>query len=769
LLAVALLLFLFLLADRLDPLPPLSGGYSTLITDRHGTPLRAFADSRGVWRYPVTYTEVSPLYLEALLGYEDRWFYYHPGINPFALARAAVQNLWCGCIVSGGSTLTMQVARLIEPHARSIPGKLRQMRRALQLEWHLSKAQILDLYLNLAPFGGTVEGVQAASYAYLGKSARELSRAEAALLAVLPQSPTRIRPDRQPQRSREARDKVLQRLVDLHIWSAEAVEQARIEPVVARSLELPMVAPLLARRLADQAPQGGEVRTTIDLETQQAVESLVRRSITGLAPRSSVAILVVENATRQVRAYVGSADLFDSSRAGYVDMVRAVRSPGSTLKPFLYALAIEEGLIHSQSLLADVPGLFTEYQPDNFSGGYSGPVSATQALQRSLNIPAVSLLAHYGPERFAARLRNAGLELYLPGDQASLAMVLGGEGVTLEGLVGLYTALANQGLAGSLQYIEGAPPPARRLVSDGAAWIVRHMLAEQARPEHRSALLAVESGRTLAWKTGTSYGYRDAWAIGVNPRYTIGVWVGRPDGTPTPGAYGAVSAAPLLFQLADMLQLGPAPADNMPASVTKADVCWPLGGQESESHGLCTQKHSAWLLDGMAPTTLSPSVEAPWSARPIQYWINPVTGRRVDVGCGPEQREQHAIAPWPPRLEAWLPREQRRLSRLPPWDHACSQAVETFSDPLGLRGVGDQLVLRPAARDGSSPMVTFTPIGGSSELYWLLDGKPLTRTPRGQALNWRFDVEGTHELTVFDTQGRHASVEVLVESASAGE
>ena len=353
------LLALALLLDRLFPLPlpdPSSG--STIVLARDGRPLRAFPDSDGVWRYPVRVEDVSPLYVEALLTYEDRWFHRHPGVNPFALARALGQWVVHRRLVSGGSTLTMQVARILDGTPHSALGKLRQMLRALQLEAHLSKQEILTLYLDRAPFGGTIEGVEAASWAYLGKPASRLSHAEAALLAVLPQMPSRLRPDRNAQPARSARDKVLARMADLGVWSAAEVHDAMVESVAARALQPPLSAALLAERLHADRPTQRRITTTIDAELQHSLEARVTDYLARLPERTSAALLVVDNASLEARAYVGSAEFGDEQRLGHVDMVRAWRSPGSTLKPFLYGLALDDGLIDSESLLVDAPQSF---------------------------------------------------------------------------------------------------------------------------------------------------------------------------------------------------------------------------------------------------------------------------------------------------------------------------------------------------------------------------------------------------------------------------
>lgn len=439
------------LADRIWPLPLPKDDLARVVLAEDGTPLWRFADANGVWRYPVRTDEVSPYYLDALLTYEDRWFYSHPGVNPMALARAAWQNLTGGRVLSGGSTLSMQVARLLDPHSRTWHGKLRQLWRTAQLEWHLSKQQILTLYLNRAPFGGTLQGVAAASWAYLGKSPQHLTHAEAALLAVLPQAPSRLRPDRHATRAQAARDKVLQRLAQFQVWPQSAVDEALQEPLLLAPRLEPSLAPLLARRLnrPDSPPL---IRTTLDANLQRRLEDLLLGWRARLPEHTSAAILVVEEQTMAVRAYLGSVDINDARRFGHVDMISAMRSPGSTLKPFLYGMALDAGLIHSESLLQDVPRRYGDYRPGNFSMGFSGAVSASTALATSLNLPAVQLLEAYGPKRFAAEMRIGGMPLTLPAlAEPNLALILGGAGSRLEDLVSGYSAFARGGKSASLR------------------------------------------------------------------------------------------------------------------------------------------------------------------------------------------------------------------------------------------------------------------------------------------------------------------------------
>ena len=765
--ATLLVVALSLLLDRLFPLPlpsPTSG--STVVLARDGTPLRAFPDDDGVWRYPTRIDDVSPLYLQALLTYEDRWFYRHPGVNPFALARAFGQWLVHRRLVSGGSTLTMQVARILDGTPHSAAGKLRQILRALQLELHLSKQDILTLYLDRAPFGGTLEGVEAASWAYLGKPAARLSRAEAALLAVLPQSPSRLRPDRNADAARKARDKVLERMAELGVWSQAEVRDAEIESVAARALQPPLSAALLAEHLHENRPDARRITTTLDAGLQRALEARVSDYLAHLPERTSAALLVVDNATLEARAYVGSAAFGDAARLGHVDMVRAWRSPGSTLKPFLYGLALDDGLIDSESLLIDAPQSFGTYRPGNFDLAYNGPVGAAEALRLSLNVPAVDLLDRIGPSRFAARLANAGLELRLPrGAEPNLSLILGGAGVRMEDLVGAYTALNRGGIAGRVRYSSADATTERRLLSDGAAWIVRDILEANPRPGYAPGTFDPGSRPRVAWKTGTSYGFRDAWAVGATRAYTVAVWIGRPDGTPLPGQYGAVTALPLMFQIVDSLPrnavvAAPAPP---PSSVTQRDVCWPLGlAFDPARADLCHQKHTAWVLDGVIAPTLPERDATSWSAGLLRLRVDAAGGDRLGAGCIKERMREIDIARWPALAYPWLSREMRRRASLPPLAPGCADDGLDASQPIRIDGLADNAAIARAPNSDKPASVRLRALGVGGDVLWLVNGRLEGRTHGAQAFEHAFGETGVQNVTALATAGGYAQLQLRV-------
>jgi penicillin-binding protein 1C len=744
--------------DRLFPLPApgRNSPYATIVVARDGTPLRAFPGEDHVWRHPVSLDEVSPLYLEALIGYEDKMFRWHPGVNPVSMARAAAQWWTHGRVVSGGSTITMQVARLLDPRPRTIRGKSIQIARAFQLEWRYSKNEILAIYMNYAPMGGVIEGVEAASRAYLGKPSNRLTHAEAALLTVLPQMPSRLRPDRYPQRAQAARDKVLQRMSGR--WDDAAIADAHTEPVYAQTIRTPVLAPLLAERLKANSRGQTRVETTIDASAQSIVEALLGDRAGVLPPRVSMAAIVMDNRTLEVLAYAGSADFNDRNRFSHVDMARASRSPGSALKPFLYAFALDEGLVHSETLLSDVPQSFAGYEPGNFQQSFHGPVSLSEALVQSLNVPAVEVLERLGPDRFVALLRRGGLKLDFPrGAAPNLSVILGGAGTTLEGLVGAYAALARDGLAGAPRLLLDAPVEERRMMSQGAAFIVRGILGAGG---PGGSAVPGRTYRGFAWKTGTSFGFRDAWAVGVSNRYTIGVWVGRPDGTPNPGYFGANVAAPLLADVFSAVPDGlDAVSGTPPSSVTAERICWPLGGRAAGIPGdLCPVQRTAWLLHGVAPPTFPDRFRN--GSPTFAYYVDPATRSRVTPECSPRAADRIEAARWPAALEPWLAPDLRRQALPPEWAPQCSP-VDSPGDNITIVGLSDGAVLR-RARGENAPQARLEVRGSLGEVHWMVNGLLVSRQQATLPKILSFPEAGRYDITAFDGQGRYDRVSVSV-------
>lgn len=745
-------------ANRLWPLPITDLPVARVVTAEDGTPLWRYADAEGVWRYPVTLDQVSPYYLQALLTYEDRWFWDHPGVNPISLLRAAWQDAREGGIVSGGSTLSMQVARLIDPHPRNFAGKLRQIARTFQLEWTLSKTQILEIYLNRAPYGGTLQGIAAASWTYLGKPPSELTPGEAALLAVLPQAPSRLRPDRFPARAKAARDKVLDRLAEYQVWPQARVNEIRQEEIWLAPRQVPQLAPLLARRLTANNAKT-RVTTTLDATLQRQLEELAAGWKNQLPAKTSVGVLVVESATMKVKGYLGSVDFNDDSRFGQVDTVSAWRSPGSTLKPLLYGLALDDGLIAAESLLQDVPRRFGDYRPGNFDTGFHGPVSASEALVRSLNLPAVQLLDAYGPKRFTANLRNAGIALRFPANSdPSLAVILGGTGSRLDQLTEAYSAFARGGNVAKLRFEPQQRLEQRRLMSPGAAWIIRHILGGQALPQPDDSRPATVP---LAWKTGTSYGYRDAWAMGVNPGYIIGVWVGRPDATPVAGQFGYATAVPILNQVNNLLATSArfnrvmATRDPRPASVGMAALCWPGGQPLSAGDANCRQQRQSWTLEGTLPPTLVAQGQESQAGSQLTLWVNSA-GKQVAATCPDAHTRKLAL--WPTPLEPWLPASERRNGRLPERDTACPPLNKPAVQPLLLLGIRQNAILKPLPGQRSLDLQVESQ-GGAGQRWWFLNGEQIESQGSNKNFKTTLRERGRYQLIVLDESAQVSTLD----------
>ena len=550
---VALLSLLSL--DLLFP-PPLARvrDVSPVVTDRNGEWLMAFTTRTGTWRLEARLNEIDPEYLRRLVAIEDARFWFHPGVDPIALARATAAYVRTRRVTQGGSTITMQLARLLEPRPRTIQSKLIEILRAFQIERRLSKQQILAAYLTMTPYGGNLEGVRAASRAYFQRDPQWLDDAEMALLIALPQAPEGRRPDRRPQIALSARNRVLNEFVRIGAISSQRAAEGRQSPVPARA-PFPYSAPSAAQELVAAHPGQSVIRSTLDARLQRDLEALARRRAASLERDAQVALIAVDVATHEVRARVGGAGR--ERAGGYIDMTRAIRSPGSALKPFLYAIAFDEGIAAPETLVRDAPRRFGGYLPENFDRRFHGDVTLEDALQHSLNLPAVATLERIGAGRFQAALTDAGAHVYMPrraNAEPGLALALGGVGITLEDLTELYAALGDQGQARPLLFEPNGPFAfSRRFVRPETANRVLNILATGPSVAGRMPSQLARNAPQVAFKTGTSYGFRDAWSLGVSNGYAIGVWVGRPDGAPRPGATGRDAALPILFEAFDLL------------------------------------------------------------------------------------------------------------------------------------------------------------------------------------------------------------------------
>jgi penicillin-binding protein 1C len=600
-------------ADRAYP-PPLDKAnvVSAEVLDANGDLLRAFATPEGRWRLKTGVQDVDPRFLKMLVAYEDQRFYDHGGIDPLALGRAALQFVTNGRIVSGASTLSMQVARLLEPReTRSLSAKLLQVVRAIQIERRLGKQEIIELYLTHAPYGGNLEGVRAASLAYFGKEPRRLTISEAALLVALPQSPEGRRPDRHFQAAQAARTRVLMRSAVVALTGEGEAERAAGDGIPRRRLQLPAYAAHLAEAAIRKQPKIDQHRTTLKRSIQQGLEQVARDAAAKLSPKASLAMVMADVTTGAIVGEVGSADYFDASRSGWIDMTRVNRSPGSTLKPFIYGLAFEQGLVSQETIIEDRPADFFGYRPKNFDMTYQGDVTIRQALQLSLNVPAVRLLDAVGPSRLMIRFRRVDVRPVLPPNEApGLAIGLGGVGITLKDLVQAYAALANRGRPVRLgNGIEEQPGPidGEALLEPQAVWNVADILSDVLPPQGSRRL-------GIAYKTGTSYGYRDAWSVGFDGRYVLGVWVGRPDNGAVPGIAGYMTAAPILFDAFSRSGVAITPLPSAPAGATHI----------AQSELPISQRRFSMTASGLFSAS---------TREPAPQIVYPPEGARVDLGA----------------------------------------------------------------------------------------------------------------------------------------
>ena len=765
------------------PLPKekLQPSSSTIVLDRSGEWLRAFTTEDDMWRFPESsLDEISPLFQSAMLTYEDKWFYHHWGINPVSIACAAIDNFKAGKIVRGGSTITMQLARLMEPKERTLPNKFIEMFRAFQLELTYSKPEILTFYFNMLPYGGNIVGSGAAARLYFNKPQSTLSLGEAALLAAIPNSPEYLRPDRFPERAYRAREKVLHRMKDAGRISEKRLNEALQEPIPLERYSIPFKAPHLARLLANRksshTPQDStdnRIHTTIDRRYQNVAEQILRERLRPLQDQgvSTGAVVILDTKSREVLALVGSHDFFDKESDGQVNGTLALRSPGSTLKPFIYALAIDKGHITPKTLLYDVPVDYVGYSPVNFDGKFTGYVTASDALARSLNVPAVNLYANMEKDQLHGFLRHAGISTLNNSEEYGLSLVLGGCGINLLELTNLYAGLANMGEFAPYQYIfdtkkvktqtkNATTHPSsgfseQRLLRPETCWIVTDMLTTLKRPDFPRTFDLTGTMPKVAWKTGTSYGHRDAWSIGYSPELTIGVWLGNFNGTGAPILSGAEAAAPVLFALFTALS-GEKKIQwfNKPATLRTRLVC-AFTGQPLSLH--CPTSITDVYIPGIS------SARECDTHKTVQIDVD--TGARLCSSCrfGRSYR-QEKIAVFPAEVATWLNVNGFAVPKLPDHNENCTRLL-AGTKPIVLSPSQDTVYhIRPSIPlEYQRIRLSASVSGDTQDIFWFLNGELVFN---GKAVEPTFltPVIGKHELTCIDGAGRSTTLPLNIEA-----
>ncbi|UOF12879.1 penicillin-binding protein 1C [Lysobacter capsici] len=761
-----------LIGARWWPHPSLSESIplSTVVRDREGRLLRLTLASDQRYRLWVPLKDISPQLVEAVMLQEDAWFRWHPGFNPISLVRGAWSTYGSGEARIGGSTLTMQLARLRwRLQTRDVRGKLVQIARALQLELFYSKDEILEAYLNFAPYGGNIEGVGAASLIYYRKPPDRVTLPESLALAVLPQAPSR----RGKLAAREddafyigtgleaARARLYARWRERH--PEDLAEDALLNlPLRLHSArELPFRAPhLVDRVLAERAwhPQAGpELKTTLDARLQRLLEERVRNHLQRERSRGlrNASAILIDTRDMGVRALVGSADYFDASIQGQVNGSDAKRSPGSTLKPFIYALALDQGVLHPQTVLRDVPSAFGPYTPENFDGRFMGPVTATEALVRSRNIPAVSVAAQLKQPTFYDFLRQAGVSRMASKDHYGLALVLGGGEVTMEELARMYAMLGNDGRLRPLRWREDDPQEeGARLLSAEASYITRDMLRQNPRPDAGSQ--PASRPLPVAWKTGTSWAFRDAWSAGIVGPYVLVVWLGNFDGSSNPALIGVEAAAPLFFDIVDGLQAARVdlaePARQWPINIKRVEVCRASGDLPN---AWCPQRGMTWFIPGKSPIRISTVHRA--------IALDRATGRPACGRFDPSTMRTEVFEFWPSDLaqvfvQAGIPR------RRPPAGHECGGAQDWLGSAPSITSPyrATRYTMRLSHPDQVNLSLAATVDADVSKVFWFVGNTFIGSADAGKALAWTPDRTGQFRLSVVDDHGRSDEREIEV-------
>jgi penicillin-binding protein 1C len=738
------------------------GGYSRAVLDRHGALLRLSLAADERYRLYVPLQDIAPAVADATLLYEDRHFRRHVGINPVALVRAAWTTYVTRERPVGASTITMQLARLrYQLDTRSMAGKVRQMGFALWIERHYSKDEILEAYLNLAPYGGNVEGIGAAARIYFDKRAAQLSVAEALTLAVVPQHPRQRHPAYANNKALQAARQRLANQWATRYSLTEAQRAALALPQQVRpSRALPFLAPHFSQRLARQANAPRDpVQTTLDINRQRELEQQVEQHLSRMRERgiNNASALLLDARSMDVLASVGSADFFNRALEGQVDGTRAKRSPGSTLKPFLYGLAMDEGLIHPRSLLKDAPVRYAAYAPENFDRGFMGPVSATDALIYSRNVPAINVLARLGHDRFHEFLQRGGVANLRNADHYGLAMILGGNEVTMRELVALYAMLANGGRWQPLrERVEQPRAQGLQLLSAEASFLVLDMLRQNPRPDRSAIAGMLREEQPVAWKTGTSYAFRDAWSVGVVGHYVLAVWVGNFDGSANPALVGREAAAPLFFSIADGLAnprdvAWPEDEPTPELNVRRVEVCAPTGDLPGRH---CPRTEPAWFIPGVSPIRVSDVHRA--------VKIDVRTGLRACAATTDTRTEVYEF--WPSDIARVFERAGVAVRRPPPWHGDCPLAAQvTQGRPPEITSPDERLVyqIRPAERSRETLALQATTDSDARWLYWFADGRLIARVARDTPAYWR-PALGEHEIAVVDDLGRGQVRQVAV-------
>jgi len=758
---------LFFLLDHIYPFPKeqLTKEPTVIISDKEGVPLRFFLPKDKQWRFPVELKDIDPDLINAVIQSEDRWFYSHPGVNPAAIARALYKNIEAGKVVSGASTIPMQIARLSEPKRRTLLSKAVEAFRALQLKRHFEDDELLEIYLNIAPYGGNIEGIGAASYFYFKKSPRALEPHEIALLTLLPRSPTKYDPIRNPQIALKKRNNVLKMLQSRGVFTQGSVSIALGKPIPVKRKKQPFSAPHFTDFVHNQSSESENIKTTLDRSIQYISEAVARKHIGDLRSQGiqNLAIVVIENENRELRVMLGSSNFFEKDFSGQVNGAISRRSPGSALKPFLYAMALDKGLVIPDTYMLDIPTDFSGYVAENYDDRYRGRITMRNSLILSLNAPAVRLLSRVGLKDFHDLLLRGGLKtLDRPFMQYGLPLVLGSGEVTLLDLTNLYATLAEDGVHRTVKVVSGPQQDSTKtkLFSPEASYLITEILTELKRPDMPSRSWALtEDVPEVAWKTGTSYGHRDAWSIGYSDNYTIGVWVGNPDGRGVKGISGAEHAAPILFDLFRAVEGGSKVAEPEGLRLKEIEVC-------KESHMLptryCTEREKVTYIPGVSKLS-----KDNYSKR---VFIDLETGHQLVGDCiSGRPHEARVFTVYPPELTTWWRVQGKPLETVPPLSPYCKEVPPELPPRIVSPDENTPYrVLRGMPAQYQKVQLSARVSEEVDALYWYQDGKLVASSSSDKKVFIPLK-SGSHNLVVVDSSGRMNSITYTVENSERSE
>lgn len=751
-----LLLFVFLILNFIFPIK-IDTEYSTVVSDREGEVLHSYLTHDDKWRMKLEQDEISAELKQAFLYKEDRYFYYHPGFNPVAILRAFTKNVIKGKRVSGASTITMQLVRLIEPRPRTYKSKLIEIFRALQLELRYSKDEILLNYLSLVPYGGNIEGIKSASILYFGKSPNHLSLGEITSLAVIPNRPNSLKLGKYNEEIIQERSRWLHYFASKNLFSPQQIKDALDEPLLAKRLDSPKFAPHLSRRLMQDKSHSKNIQSTLDLDKQLAAERLVKNYIDKLSYLDihNASVILIDNQSASVLAYVGSSDFNDPRDGGQVDGIQAIRSPGSTLKPFIYGQAFDDGIVTPNTVLLDLPVNYAGYSPLNYNKKFHGQVKIKKALSHSLNIPAVKLLNQINTQNFIQNLVDCGFKrIEKDRNKLGLSLALGGCGVSLEELAGLYSALANEGKFNALKYsldeIKQNESTEKELVSPAAAYLLTDILTGLSRPDLPSSYANKTGIPKIAWKTGTSYGRRDAWSIGYNRRYTIGVWTGNFSGRGVPELNGSDIATPLLFELFNLFDPKTRPDwFAAPASIDYQWVC-------SESGHLPSEYCKDQVMDSYIPG----STRLKSCHHQKEYLLDETETYSYCFRCQ-KNHELHGkwLPNYPSELISFYEDERINYEKVPEHNPACERIFDDQSPSINSLANGAHYIIDQ--EDNRKLQLSCSAYGDVRKVFWFVNDRFYEAAAVNQSIFFEPE-RGEVKISCTDDKGRNSDIRFKV-------